>query len=346
MSVTVLTAEEIESLEDKWVIPRFAFFPGGLIGMAALAFNWPNGHWGWTTAWTLMTAYCFFCWTSCFHEAAHQTITKGRGFSIWLGRFIGVMMWVPYTVYRESHIRHHAYLNKPSDWELWPYSDPTTSRTFRRVFAWFDLLFGNLAAPYVYGRIFFHKKSPLKSPEIRRVIRNEYLANLVVSGATLALIGYFGLWMEFLRCWLIPYSIAGVWQTVRKFTEHLGMASYDPLLGTRTVMGNNLVTRVCTYLNFDIFVHGPHHRHPRIAHSKLTYKMSDYVESNPDKAFPVFPTYFHAIAHTIPFLLKNPGVGMNAGAPAPDADKDSDVENFVTDVTAEVLAETDAAVTS
>ena len=44
--------------------------------------------------------------------------------SIWTGRLLGTMMFTPYTAYREVHIRHHAYLNTPRDWELWPYSDP------------------------------------------------------------------------------------------------------------------------------------------------------------------------------------------------------------------------------
>ena len=67
------------------------------------------------------------------------------------GRVIGTMIGVPYSIYRESHIRHHAYLNKPYDWELWPYSDPKASLWFRRVFVWFDLFLGMLGAMATYG---------------------------------------------------------------------------------------------------------------------------------------------------------------------------------------------------
>ena len=73
-------------------------------------------------------------------------------------------------------------------------------------------------------------------------------------------------WHGYLRAWLIPSCVAGIYQSIRKFTEHLGMASYDPMVGTRTVVGQNWFTRMCTYLNFDIFVHGPHHRHPLVPH--------------------------------------------------------------------------------
>ena len=46
--------------------------------------------------------------------------------------------------------------------------------------------------------------------------------------------------------------IAGVLQTMRKLTEHLGMASYDPPLGTRAVIGQNWLTRLGSFMNFDI----------------------------------------------------------------------------------------------
>ena len=121
MSLTAFTQAEQEALEDKWTWVRFQFFPAGLLGIWALGTQWPNGEWPAYLGWLFFTAYCFFCWTSCFHETAHQTLTGNRGTSVWLGRIIGMLIVVPYNVYRESHIRHHAYLNKPHDWELWPY---------------------------------------------------------------------------------------------------------------------------------------------------------------------------------------------------------------------------------
>ena len=78
------------------------------------------------------TAAMMFCWTSALHEAAHQTLFRSRALSIWTGRLLGTLMFTPYTAYREVHIRHHAYLNSPRDWELWPYDDPRASLAFRR----------------------------------------------------------------------------------------------------------------------------------------------------------------------------------------------------------------------
>jgi fatty acid desaturase len=253
-----------------------------------------------------------------------------------VGRVLGTAILVPYTVYRESHITHHAYLNTPSDWELWPYNDPLCSRRFRRVFAWGDLFFGVVTSPLIYGRIYFHRNSPLKSPEIRRTIRREYLGMALFWGTVLALVAYFGAWRGLARTWIIPASLAGVMQTWRKFTEHLGMQSYEPLLGTRTVIGPNWGTRLASFLNFEIFVHGVHHRHPRLMHENLVPKMEHYVQANPGVQFPVFRSYWHAAEDMIPYLLRNPGCGMNVGAPSPASMKREPVRDFATEVRSEI----------
>lgn len=340
VSVTTFTREEQEALRDRWTWIRFQFFPGAAVGIVALWGQWPSPHWGWTTFWMAVTSYCMFCWTSCFHETAHQTLTARRSTSIWLGRLLGTLMFVPYTIYRESHIRHHAYLNKPYDWELWPYSDPRASLWFRRLFVWFDFFLGAYAAMITYGRIFWHRNSPLTDPRLRRTIQLEYAFATAFWAAALTAVHFTNSWGGFLRGWLIPYMIAGMYQNGRKFTEHMGMSSYDPMLGTRTVVGRNWFSRACTYLNFDIFIHGPHHRHPRVAHRTLREKMNQYVEKAPELQYPMFDSYRKAIWDTIPFLFLNPGVGMNAGAEAPHEEK-AKAENFVADVVEEVLADQD-----
>jgi fatty acid desaturase len=342
VSETVFTAEEQKALEEKVILPRFFFGPLGVFGIWALAVQWPNDHWLTYALSTIGLTYILFCWTSCFHETAHQTLCSSKRLSVLIGRILGTVMFAPYSVYRESHIRHHAYLNKPTDYELWPYSDPNTSVWFRRVFVWFDLVFGFVMSPFVYGRTYFHKDSPIRSPSLRRTIAYEYVGCVVFWGSVLGLVAWYGAWMGFCRAWLIPHFLAGIYQSARKLTEHLGMASYDPMLGTRTVLGKNLLTRLFTYMNFDIFVHGPHHRHPRVSHNLLGVKMNEYMTEHPQAQFPLYGTYLSATADMLPHMFRNPGVGMNVGAAAPALEKDVDVQNFVGDVSQEVLAETDA----
>lgn len=340
VSHTEFTTRQQQALHDPWQWTRFQFGPAGAIGIVALWMQWPAPALAWQAFWTLMTAYCMFCWTSCFHETVHQTLTANRNTSIWLGRFIGTSILIPYSVYRESHIRHHAYLNKPTDWELWPYSDPKAGIGFRRLYVWFDLLLGTIASIVSYGRIYWHRDSPITDPQLRRTIAREYAFAVFFWAVVVAAVAVTDSWGGFLRGWIIPTWVAGFFQSIRKFTEHLGMSSYDPLVGARTVVGQNWFTRMCTYLNFDIFVHGPHHRHPLVPHRTLKQKMQEYVEKQPELQYPMFRTYGGAILDTIPYMFRNPGVGMNMGGVAPDKEKKK-TENFVADVVEEVLSEED-----
>lgn len=320
--------------QRNWI--RLAPIPLGILailatrlpGGAALTVDQPITCVGWI----LLTAYMFFCWTSAFHEAAHQTLFRSQRLSIWLGRLLGTAMFTPYNCYRESHIRHHAYLNRPTDWELWPYSDPRTSVGFRRFYVWFDLIFGFVSSPIIYGRIYFHKDSPIKDLKLRRTIRNEYLGIALFWAAAWTEVWYLGAFRLHVLSVLVPLFLAGMMQSGRKLTEHLGMASYDPLLGTRTVLAANWLIKLLSFLNFDIFVHGPHHRHPRATHDTLRPKMEEYVRENPDVSYPIYTTYWRATLAMAPHMVRNPGCGMNAGAPS-DAPKGPSVDDFVSDVT-------------
>jgi fatty acid desaturase len=151
---------------------------------------------------------------------------------------------------------------------------------------------------------------------------------VLVWGTVLLLVEYFEFWGGFTKIWLVPMLIAGMFQTARKFTEHLGMSSFDPLLGTRTVLGTNWLTRFCTFANFDIFIHGPHHRHPRIPHRQLGRKMGDYLAANPAICYPIYASYWQALWSTVPFFLFNPGCGVNAGNSAAER-QDDDIQDFV-----------------
>lgn len=336
METTVFTADEQRAIKDKGFVLRLACLPAAAIGLCHLDSLWPPDNWVTYVTWTVFAAYFLFCWTSCFHESAHQTLTAWRWLDITIGRILGTIMYVPYTVYRESHIRHHAYLNRPNDWELWPYSNPNCSRAFRRVFVLLDIVFGFIVAPIIYGRIFFSPDSPLKNPAIRREILIEYFGIIVFWGFVFGKLAWTNTWLEYVRVWLIPHMIAGVLQTMRKLTEHLGMTSYDPMLGTRTVVGNNWITRLGSYMNFDIFIHGPHHRHPRLAQNLLRDKIHDYIAAHPETNYPVYSSYLEATAAMLPYVLTNPGIGMNAGAAPPDRARVGDVTNFPADVVREV----------
>ncbi len=283
------------------------------LAMASLATAWPTGHIAWTVFMITWLAYFQHTWMTVFHGEAHYAVYKNKWQNIRGGTIIGTLLMVPFTAYRQVHIRHHAKMNMPDDFELWPYCDPQKSLRFRRIFVILDLLFGWWLGTYIYGRILFVHNSPIKDPKIRRRIIFEYLGIIVFWSAVLGLVAYFGAWMFFLKVYVIPAWLTGSFQAVRKLTEHLGLPAGDAMGGARTILNHSLMGRFVAYINFNIVAHGLHHLFPQMPHQNLD-KAFETLESPPAEV--VFTSYSRAMLDTARYLW-NPGIGANI-SPIPE----------------------------
>lgn len=330
-SMTEFTTDESAAIQQQNVWRQLLTIPIGAVAMIVAGEGILGEDPRVLGAAILLAGCMLLCWTSIFHETAHQTLFRRTWMNVWGGRILGTLMFVPYSVYRQTHIRHHAYLNRPDDWELWPYADPRTSLWFRRVYIWFDLFLGVFSSAIIYGRIFFHKRSPLTDTALRRTIRYEYLAIVLFWLGVCVINTYTHKWLHDFRGIICPMLVAGILQTTRKLTEHLGMPSFDPLLGTRTILPGNWFTRITSFFNFDIFVHGPHHRHPRITHDQLEPRMREYILADEAKSYPVFSSYREAMLDMLPWLTK-PGSGINAGGVFTKSSHHARVVDFASDV--------------
>ncbi len=304
--------------------PRFLLFPVAAVGgyLAVLTPLAEQQAWM-VVGWVIVLSYCWFCMAGSFHEAAHGSLFRTKWLNEMYGQLVGIFVMIPFSVFRATHRMHHAYLNTPQDYELWPYCDPSKSLSFRRAFVWLDVFLGVITAPIIYGRIYFRGSARLTVSE-RRWIPWEYAAvNLfwgsLVAGVVLAV--EWGLYQPawFHLCYLLPLLISPMINTLRKFVEHLGMDSIDQVQGTRTIAGKNWWTSLTSYFLFDISVHGPHHRYPKVRGEHLKQKLQDMQEQHPDRPIPVFPTYWAAIRDTLPALWHNPAVGTSTWPPADQA---------------------------
>ncbi len=313
----------------NWFFPRFILFP--FLAMTAYPFfimGTGGDHWAMQTVWIFFLSYCWFCIGGSFHESVHETLFNHKWINVWYGRFLGIMIGIPYTTYKESHRRHHAYLNTPADYELWPYSDPNISLGTRRIFVWIDLIFGVVTAPYIYARIYFLKDFP-HSFNVRRAIFWEYIALILFWSFVLIAIYFLCHHPDetvtpFNPLWVLPLFIAAATNTARKFVEHLGMKSSDPFLGTRTILPGNFISKMLLYFNFDIAIHGPHHRYPHAQHDELPIKLKAYQALHPELEIPVYRSYTSAFFSMLPLLWTFPATGGSQKNVPQDSNKEEE----------------------
>lgn len=295
--------------------PRFAIFPAlAVIGHLALIAYWWELSILWRAAGIVTISFAWFCIAGCFHELAHLSLFSDQKVCKWLGRFCGMVPVIPLTLFRATHLTHHAAMNSEKDYELWPYSDPNRSLAFRRIFAVLDIFLGMITAPIIYGRIFYSRDSAMTWRD-RRAALLEYAASAAFWGSIFGTVW----WLvaigrveasQLSWWWMSPFAFAPMINTCRKMTEHVGLGSLDPMLGTRSVKANNPITRLISYFNFDISIHGPHHRHGTAKYHELPDKLQECLERQPEARELVFGSYAGVFWHTLKCMIKNPGVGV------------------------------------
>jgi fatty acid desaturase len=243
----------------------------------------------------------------------HMTLLKNTTKRLWIGRLLGMILVIPFTCFRATHLTHHAKMCTPEDYELWPYCKPKYSVSSRRAFCVFDLLLGTLSAPIIYSRIFWKRNSPLTEPECADV-KFEYMLSVLFWSAITSIVVYLSMTekvsSESLSLWwFAPLAFAATLNSLRKLIEHVGLSNYDPMFGTRTIQPTNPIARLISFGNYDLNLHGPHHRYGRAKHNELSEKLAEALENQPAVRDIVFRSYSGAAWHTLQCVLKSPGVG-------------------------------------
>jgi fatty acid desaturase len=279
----------------------------GLMLITLLA--WVNGWWPAIMIGWLLQAHIGHANLLAFHEASHYTLHPNRRLNELQGIVLGSIILTPLSAYRWVHNQHHIYLGTQRDCELWPFVDPQAPRWRRMLAAAGELLFGYFYTPAIFLRgVLVAERLPRATA---RRLAVEYALCIsfwiVLLTATIS----FGVTEEFIICYLIPAMLSGNLQSLRKFTEHVGLMGHDVPSTTRTVIDTSLAGRLLSASMLHIDLHGPHHLHAKIPHFRLPEATPLAYEEelcDPESAN-VYPSYFAAIramARTLP----NPRVGV------------------------------------
>jgi fatty acid desaturase len=276
-----------------------------LFSFALALWSWQTGLWPITVFCWIPLAYFSHAILTAFHEAAHGHLRVRKWDNELRGRLIGLFALVPLSAYRVVHMSHHAHLAEAEDAELWPYGDTTVPRWKRILIAWGEILIGVIVTPLLFIRGVITAQGI--SDQLRRKVWQDYALMLATWVLILSAITVGGWWPEFIMVFVIPACLAGTIQTLRKFTEHMGLAGNSPESASRTIVDNSPMGHFLSATMLNVTFHTVHHRDASIPYYDLPRATAEAMAHDPE-GNPVYTSYWQAFVEMLP-TLTNPTVG-------------------------------------
>lgn len=242
-----------------------------------------------------------------FHEASHGLLRKRRRLNEFDGVIIGIFSFLPFSLYRAVHQKHHMHLATERDIELWPFVIPTVPRWARCGAAMLELGLGLFYSPFIFLRTFLGRQPLVRSRKVRRRIWQELAFTAVVWSIVVAAITYFGVWKYFAWMYLLPGIIAANLQSWRKYIEHVGLMGTTVNSSTRTIVPRSWLGRFFAHTLLHEPYHGIHHENAALPHRVLPSFTHVLTPKHPDDLTP-FMSYRQAVPHLLR-SLSNPRVG-------------------------------------
>lgn len=239
------------------------------------------------------------------HDASHGTLHRSKRINEFLGLMMGTMILVPRSVYRYAHAQHHKHIATEKDPELWPFTVTTMPRWLRLLVAMTEIVFGFMYTPVLFVR------SVLAADDIpkaqMKLIKREYVKVALFWGSSLTTIHYVQLWTPFLVGVVGPWVVAGWFQSLNKYVEHMGMMGVGVVGSTRSVVPEDEIGKSLAEAWQNVAYHGTHHLYAKIPYYKLP-DASEHVLAEHAPEGTLFTSYISAFLAMVPTLV-NPRIG-------------------------------------
>ncbi len=300
--------------EPRWssVFIWLGFFGAFVVFEGLLLWSLNAGAWWLAIPVVLALAHLMHGHLLAFHEAAHGSLCPNPRVNDALGVFIGMFSFMGLSLYRAAHHSHHSYLGTERDEELWPFVKTNKPRWFRFLAAMAELFLGLVYTPLLFLRALVRPGSVIRNRNRRRRIWIELGLMAGVWGVILGLVAYAGWWSYLLVMYVIPATLAGFMQSLRKYIEHMGLNGSTVLSSTRSVVDPGLLGRFLSFTLFNEPYHGVHHKYARLPYEVLPQFTDDLKPNGPPsqaaREREPFPTYRHALMDMLPTLW-DPKVG-------------------------------------
>jgi fatty acid desaturase len=286
-----------------WLAFAAAFF--GTQGLLLLALR--GGMLWWMLPLLFVLSHLMHAHVLAFHEAAHETLCPKRWLNDAIGIFLGCLSFMSLSLYRAAHYSHHAFLATERDEELWPFVLPGTPRWSRRLAAFIELTMGLAFTPFLFLRTFLRAGTPVRNRNLRLRVWAELALIASVWTVVIAVVAWCDLWVTLLVLYAIPAVVAGNMQSLRKYTEHMGLAGTTPLGSTRSIVPSSLVGRLVAFSLLNEPFHGVHHQYPKLPQAVLPELPSALAPTRDGEQAP-FPSYRHALWDMLK-TLADPRIG-------------------------------------
>jgi len=304
----------IEMHEPRWssVFTWLGFFCAFLLLEGLLLWSFLAGAWWLAIPLVLALAHLMHGHLLAFHEAAHGSLCPNPRINDALGVFIGMFSFMGFSLYRAAHYSHHSYLGTERDEELWPFVRTDKPRWYRFLAALSELFLGLAYTPLLFFRAFIRPGSFIQNRNRRRRIWMELGLMAAAWGSIVGLVAYEGWWQYLFVMYVIPATLAGFMQSLRKYIEHMGLAGSTVLSSTRSIVDPGLLGRFLSFTLFNEPYHGVHHKYARLPYEVLPRFAGELIPSGPPADIAQerepFPTYRHAMVDMLPSLL-DPKIG-------------------------------------
>jgi acyl-lipid omega-6 desaturase (Delta-12 desaturase) len=214
-----------------------------------------------------------------FHDCTHGSFLPSRQANLWLGRFLGLVVWTPYQAWKHAHAVHHA---TSGDLDRRGVGDvPTlTVAEYRAAGLWKRLgyrLFRNPLVMFGLGPIWALVVQPrlFSRTERPRIIRSVMITNVVLAAVVTGLCLLVG-WQVFLLVWFPPALLAGsagvfLFYVQHQFEDAYWQSSDDWSFDEAALQGSSYLRlpKVLQYFTGNIGLHHVHHLSARIPNYNL-----------------------------------------------------------------------------
>jgi fatty acid desaturase len=204
----------------------------------------------------ILQGFTFFNMTTLLHEVVHSSVfeTRRPGANRVLGLLYAITSGISASQFTRWHLDHHDNLGSYEDDPKRHWLSP------KRNARWFKLLY---CTPWLMPLYFKAAASEAKCypDDLRRTIRRERLATMVIQLSVMAALGWFGGLGPMLRIQIVPYFVVfPVAFTLNRLGQHYNIDPTHPLKWSTVMKPSRLWDFLFLYSNY----HAEHHYFPSV----------------------------------------------------------------------------------